>query len=551
MISSCFISYMSFALVRQNKTGDSKPSMPANAILYHSNNSARSSHDSVIHFIHPQCTFGNQCVQTFIPSGTGFDFGKIGIKPKLKISQPGDIYEQEADKVAEEVMRTSAPQTYSPQLQNNTKGLDRKCDACEVEGREEEEKRLNIRRKPSSNSLTLESPDEVTDSLNNIRASGGSPLDSSTKEFMESRFNFDFSNVRIHTDEGAAKLAQTLNARGFTVGYDIVFRNEEYTPTTTAGKKLLAHELAHVIQQKDESPKQVGNTVDGKHNLAREKCDTNMQLTSSRGTSMIQRWKKVGNTATSDSDFDTLSGLSSSITGSELNWPCIMPVKMQSPKAKGSNYPSFIWKGDEFDVSNLTLTNAPSLRIYLFNDLKDIGIAKKFYPGIVQSPSSFPDVDIRNAAKEGKEPISEFLIFGHSSGDLMFGGEINFKAADFNPAEDSPTFENAKAGQLPRRCWFTHSCSARSVGCDSETWGNDFASHYLRKGGSKITTTTKSVRPKCFASDMDHKGGCIKYNGLEFAESHHADVGITLDGPFWTVSDFHASRFWKIIAGKL
>jgi hypothetical protein len=104
---------MSFAFVRQNKMGDSKPSMPAKAILYHSNNSARSSHDSVIH---PQCTFGNQCVQTFIPSGTGFDFGKIGIKPKLKISQPGDIYEQEADKVAEEVMRTSTPEALDKAL---------------------------------------------------------------------------------------------------------------------------------------------------------------------------------------------------------------------------------------------------------------------------------------------------------------------------------------------------------------------------------------------------------------------------------------------------
>src|SRR5215216_6753389 len=94
---------MSFALAHQskNKAGDSKTSTPAKAILYHSNNSARSSHDPVIH---PQRTFGNQGIQSFIPSGTGFDFGKIGIKPKLKISQPGDIYEQEADKVAEEVL---------------------------------------------------------------------------------------------------------------------------------------------------------------------------------------------------------------------------------------------------------------------------------------------------------------------------------------------------------------------------------------------------------------------------------------------------------------
>ena len=186
---------MSFALVRQNKTGDSKPSMPAKAILYYSNNSARSSHDSVIH---PQCTFCNQCVQTFIPSGTGFDFGKIGIKPKLKISQPGDIYEQEADKVAEEVMRTSAPQTYSPQLQNNTKGLDRKCDGCEM-AEEKEEVKLKFSRKLAATS-SLEATEEITNQINNIRSTSGFSLDANTKAFMEPLFGYDFSNVKVHSD---------------------------------------------------------------------------------------------------------------------------------------------------------------------------------------------------------------------------------------------------------------------------------------------------------------------------------------------------------------
>jgi predicted SprT family Zn-dependent metalloprotease len=235
---------MSFALVRENKTGDSKMLSPAKAILFHSNNSARSSHDSVIH---PQYTFGNQCVETLLHSDTGFDFGKIGIKPKLKISQPGDIYEQEADKAAEEVMRTSTPETHNPQLQNNTEGFDRKCAACEME-EEEEEKGLNISRKPSSNSLGLEAPHEVTNQINDIRASGGSPLDSSTKEFMESRFDYDFSNVRIHSDERATRSARSIKALAYTVGNDIVFGEGQHRPYSFEGKRLLAHELAHVVQ---------------------------------------------------------------------------------------------------------------------------------------------------------------------------------------------------------------------------------------------------------------------------------------------------------------
>src|SRR5688572_24714437 len=100
---------MSFALVRQseNQVSDSSRTLtsPRPSSTHHRiNNSVLESHDSIIH---PQCTIGNQGVQTLIHSGAGFDFGKIGIQTKLKISQPDDIYEQEADKVAEEVMRTS------------------------------------------------------------------------------------------------------------------------------------------------------------------------------------------------------------------------------------------------------------------------------------------------------------------------------------------------------------------------------------------------------------------------------------------------------------
>jgi hypothetical protein len=241
---------MSFALVRQNKTGDSKTSMPAKAIMYHSNNSARSSHDSVIH---PQCTFGNQCVQTFIPSGTGFDFGKIGIKPKLKISQPGDIYEQEADKVAEEVMRM-ADRFYSGTPVATTKGeelIDRKCSACEMK---EEYKELNISRN-SSPPFNLEINDETMNEISNIRSSGGSALDPGTKEFMESRFGgYDFSKVRIHTDDVAARSANSVNALAYTVRNDILFARQQYQPYTLEGKRLLAHELTHVVQQNTENP---------------------------------------------------------------------------------------------------------------------------------------------------------------------------------------------------------------------------------------------------------------------------------------------------------
>jgi len=75
------------------------------------------------------------------------------------------------------------------------------------------------------------------------------PLDPDTQSFMESRFNFDFSDVRIHTGEAATASAQVLNARAYTLGSNIVFGADAYAPQRPSGRKLLAHELTHVVQQ--------------------------------------------------------------------------------------------------------------------------------------------------------------------------------------------------------------------------------------------------------------------------------------------------------------
>jgi outer membrane lipoprotein SlyB len=80
-------------------------------------------------------------------------------------------------------------------------------------------------------------------------AGGGRPLDGTSREYMESRFGHDFSAVRVHTDDRAASTATALRARAYTVGNDIVFALGAYSPGTPAGTRLLAHELAHVVQQ--------------------------------------------------------------------------------------------------------------------------------------------------------------------------------------------------------------------------------------------------------------------------------------------------------------
>ncbi|ASC73523.1 hypothetical protein XM38_044900 [Halomicronema hongdechloris C2206] len=365
----------------------------------------------------------------------------------------------------------------------------------------------------------------------------GQPLSRDIRGVVEPHFGHDFSQVRLHTGARSAQAAREINARAFTMGRHIVFGAGEYAPQTARGKRLLVHELTHVVQQ--------GTARDG----------------SGRPTPMVQRWSVTGNTAVSDSDADTLWGLSRSITGSGRNWPCIRPVRMQSPAATGSRYPLVIWRGDEFDVSNLTATTGVTLRIHLFDPAsqwRDAAIASRFYPGAVSSPSGDPDIDIESAASNGSTstPIQDFLIFGHAGGNSMWGGAVaSFTPSTLLPEEPAPTFEQAEIGLFPRRCWFTRNATARSVGCNSNAFGSDFAATYLRRGAS-IITTTASVRPRCqglplsFGTLLGIPGGCAWYNGLDFATSP-AIGATTLEGPFWSVADFHAGTHWATITGRL
>src|SRR5690606_20940127 len=86
---------------------------------------------------------------------------------------------------------------------------------------------------------------------------GGRPLPSETRAFLEPRFGRDFSNVRVHTDARAAGLARAVQAQAFTVGRDVVFGAGAFRPETQAGRRLLAHDLTHVVQQGSAGPEEV------------------------------------------------------------------------------------------------------------------------------------------------------------------------------------------------------------------------------------------------------------------------------------------------------
>ena len=185
-------------------------------------------------------------------------FGRM-IQAKLQISQPDDAYEQEADRVAEQVMRmpdAASPEPVIGSTLPQISCLQRKCAQCEEEEiqrqpmeeerEEEEEGTLQAKEAPGQ---TPEVTPGVQAQINTLRG-GGQPLSEPLRAFFEPRFGHDFSQVRVHTDSQAAESARAVSARAYTVGSNVVFVAEQYVPHSNEGKRLLAHELAHVIQQR-------------------------------------------------------------------------------------------------------------------------------------------------------------------------------------------------------------------------------------------------------------------------------------------------------------
>jgi hypothetical protein len=257
---------MSFTLEQQSKikTGNSEITLThaksSSSSSHHINNLAMTSSDSLIHL---QRTVGNHAVQRIMPRTARFDLSKIDIQPKLKVSKSGDAYEQEADMVAEQVMGMPAPNSINLTVPNEKERLDQKCVACKM--KEKEAKNLNISRKLSRTS-NPETTDVNMTQISNIVSTEGTSIDANTRRFMESRFGYDFSQVKMHFGAAAEQSARDVGAHAYTVGTHIVFEEGQSVWHTTSGLRLLTHELAHVVQQgrgdPSSSPSQRGSMLE-------------------------------------------------------------------------------------------------------------------------------------------------------------------------------------------------------------------------------------------------------------------------------------------------
>jgi outer membrane protein OmpA-like peptidoglycan-associated protein len=214
-----------------------------------------------------QQTYGNRYMQKMLQT-------------KIKVGQPGDKYEQEADRVAEQVMRMPEPLVQKqPEEEEEEETIQTNPLANQITplvqrqvelGEEPEEEEEPIQTKLTNDiqvQRQAEEPEEeepvqtkqlggptphishgLEAQIHSLRG-GGQPLPQTVRTFFEPRFGCDFGRIRVHADSEASEIARQLNARAFTVGRDIVFGAGQYAPETLAGRKLLGHEFVHVKQQ--------------------------------------------------------------------------------------------------------------------------------------------------------------------------------------------------------------------------------------------------------------------------------------------------------------
>ncbi len=161
------------------------------------------------------------------------------VQTKLEVGAADHPLEQEADQVAAQVMRMPEPM---PVVTSAPGVLRRACAACADADHK-------LARKAVGDGVRADAAAPA--SVHAALAGSGTPLAPSTRNFFEPRLGLDLGAVRIHTGGVAAQSAQAIGARAYTLGSDIVFAAGTYFPGSTAGRQLLAHELAHVVQQCD------------------------------------------------------------------------------------------------------------------------------------------------------------------------------------------------------------------------------------------------------------------------------------------------------------
>ena len=185
-----------------------------------------------------QRSHGNQFMQRAL---------RTMVQPKLAVNRPGDRYEQEADRVAEAVVRM--PDAVVQRKCTCDSGQDAPCEHCAAKMAQSVQRKFAAPAPATRGGPPISALVAAPPSVERTLAAPGRPLPDGVRKDMEARLGHDFRATRIHDDDQAHKSAGEISARAYTSGRHIVFAPGQYQTGTTAGRQLLAHELVHVIQQ--------------------------------------------------------------------------------------------------------------------------------------------------------------------------------------------------------------------------------------------------------------------------------------------------------------
>ncbi len=227
----------------------------------------------------------------------------IDIQAKLTIGESGDKYEQEADKVADLVVNqinaSVPPQLLQSQSEREAipeqDKLQMKSEVDIIQ-REEmlEEEVLHLKPMVQLQLGGMAATSELETSIQQARGRG-QPLSENIRQPMEQAFGADFSEVKVHTDTQSDQLNQSIQARAFTTGQDIFFRQREYNPGSKGGQELIAHELTHVVQQNGAMVQQSSNIIQRQIKVREEIYSKNSQV------------EQIWNGVSTDPDFSKLN----------------------------------------------------------------------------------------------------------------------------------------------------------------------------------------------------------------------------------------------------
>jgi hypothetical protein len=175
---------------------------------------------------------------------------RMAIQAKLTIGQPNDKYEQEADATAARVVQ----QINSP-ITSQSQPVQRQ----EIEEDEELQMKPLIQRRESI--VGGEASTDLESAIQSARGSGQS-LDANLQQSMGQAMGADFSGVKVHTDSQSDQLNKSIQAKAFTTGQDLFFRQGAYEPSSRGGQELIAHELTHVVQQNGGAVQRMNHQID-------------------------------------------------------------------------------------------------------------------------------------------------------------------------------------------------------------------------------------------------------------------------------------------------